>query len=494
MKPSVHDTRRRLLVLALVQGAAADALFRQGPPGLGLLLWAALGVATVTAVAWSSGRTLSLRCGAWLAAAVGFAALIVVRDAEQLLALDFLAGIVCLVLAAWSAAAGDAPGKAPLTAYAVRAVATALQTVAGGLHWLRPDPSPPPSLSPSPSATPSPSSLGRTWLRIGIGALAAVPLLVVFGGLFALADPVFEKAWQRLFSFDFPGLIRRLVVVAVWGWIAAGFGHQLLLPLPLPASLENAPSAPRRSPRVEVLTALSLLAALFLAFVVVQVRYLFGDDTLVRETVDLTYAEYARRGFFELVAVAALLLPVLLLADWLLGNDLRRRALNALILVLLGLLGLIIVSAARRLDLYTTAYGWTQARLYAAAALVWITLVSGWLAVSVIPRQRHRFASGAVAAALVLLVGLHGLNPDAFIARRNLQRAAGGEEFDRHHALRLSADAVPVLVAFGASLQPSERIAWEKALVQRWAQRPSPPWQTWNLARHRARALLLDAP
>ena len=48
----------------------------------------------------------------------------------------------------------------------------------------------------------------------------------------------------------------------------------------------------------------------------VQFRYLFGGAALVQVSETLTYAEYARRGFFELVAVAALLLPIMLLLDW----------------------------------------------------------------------------------------------------------------------------------------------------------------------------------
>ena len=55
---------------------------------------------------------------------------------------------------------------------------------------------------------------------------------------------------------------------------------------------------------------------LFLAFVLVQFRYLFGGAELVRGLTGMSYADYARRGFFELVAVAALSLPLLLLADW----------------------------------------------------------------------------------------------------------------------------------------------------------------------------------
>ena len=72
---------------------------------------------------------------------------------------------------------------------------------------------------------------------------------------------------------------------------------------------------------VELNVVVTILDLLFLAFVIVQFRYLFGGRDLVQQSANLTYAEYARHGFFELVAVAALTLPLLLLGDWLLREE-----------------------------------------------------------------------------------------------------------------------------------------------------------------------------
>ncbi len=73
---------------------------------------------------------------------------------------------------------------------------------------------------------------------------------------------------------------------------------------------------------VEVTIILGLLDVLFLGFVAVQGSYLFGGDRLIASQADLSYADYARRGFFQLVAVAGLSLPVLL---WLARNCDRGR-------------------------------------------------------------------------------------------------------------------------------------------------------------------------
>src|SRR5258706_1517473 len=67
----------------------------------------------------------------------------------------------------------------------------------------------------------------------------------------------------------------------------------------------------------EVAVILGLINLLFLSFVIVQVPYLFGGMELVQNTPDFKLAEYARRGFGELVAVSALVLPILLTSHWL---------------------------------------------------------------------------------------------------------------------------------------------------------------------------------
>ena len=69
---------------------------------------------------------------------------------------------------------------------------------------------------------------------------------------------------------------------------------------------------------VEIGIILGLVNLLFLSFVIFQVPYLFGGMELVQSTPDFKLATYARRGFGELVAVAALVLPLLLATHWLL--------------------------------------------------------------------------------------------------------------------------------------------------------------------------------
>ena len=207
------------------------------------------------------------------------------------------------------------------------------------------------------------------------------------------------------------------------------------------------------------ITALALVDVLFLGFVLVQAVYLFGgSDTLART--GLTYSEYARRGFFELVTVAALVLGLILLLDWLTRfvSGRGRLIINLLHGGLVTLTLVILASALVRMRLYQQEFGLTELRFYTTAFMVWLGIVLVWLAVTVLRVRapvgdnpgRRRFAFGALVVGLALVVALDLINPDALIAATNLARAAAGvgQPLDAEYLGRtLSADAVPAAVA-----------------------------------------------
>jgi hypothetical protein len=253
-------------------------------------------------------------------------------------------------------------------------------------------------------------------------------------------------------------------------------------------------AAPRRFAlgAVEVGTALGLLDLLFASFVLVQIRYFFGGAAHVGATTGLTYSEYARRGFFELVWVAALALPLLLAAHSLLRRDAATvRLFRALAGAQIALLFVIMASAVARMRLYQSEYGLTELRLYTTAFMLWLGLVFVWFAGVVLWRERReRFACGALVSAALVVGALHLLNPDAYIVRANAAHARRGRAFDAEYARALSADAVPAVLAALPSLPREARCALASDLLSRWPADARVDWRTWNVARARARKLV----
>lgn len=242
---------------------------------------------------------------------------------------------------------------------------------------------------------------------------------------------------------------------------------------------------------VEVGVILGLINLLFLSFVIFQLPYLFGGMDLVQNTPDFKLAEYARRGFGELVAVAALVLPVLLVSHWLLRKDDRTASLLYRVLagVQIVLLFVIMASAVQRIVLLTgnLGYGMTTVRLYPLIFMTWLAVVFIWFGATVLRGARKHFAWGALWSALFILGATHVFNPDEFIVRHNLALMREGREFDAGYNGQLSDDALQVLTDSVGQLNDEDRQVLSDQLSRRYCEKhDESDIRSWNLSRHRA--------
>jgi hypothetical protein len=315
-------------------------------------------------------------------------------------------------------------------------------------------------------------------------AIATLPVLV-FGALFASADIFFRDLLVNAVFLSPADVFSHLVLWALFTWLAGSclWGALLAEREPLPETPEI-----RWLPFgfIEAGVVFGLIDGLFLTFVGIQFRYLFGGAGRVKSSSLLTYAEYARRGFFELVTVAALVVPFQLFTHWLLprGNARLQRFYSFVAAVLVVLVFVVMASAIQRMRLYEETFGLTELRLYTTAFMAWLFVVFAWLAFTVLRGRRDRFAFGLLVAGLAVLVGLNGLNPDALIVRRDAAIASQERAFDSAYALSLSPDSVPSLVANFDKVSPAERCTVGRELRRRYLE--SGDWRTWTWSRFRA--------
>jgi len=487
-------TARRLLLGAVLLGILADPLLRNEPWGLGLLVWmVAFAIVAITLVR-QSARTLSAESITWLVAAVLFAACLAWRDTGPLQFFDVVAMLTALVLLAMSLSAVPVPGLAfARVRDLIRAAfGTGLDVATGAIPLVLRD------AELHTAVRPSSDGSVRRILR---ALVIAAPILIVFTLLLTRADPVFGS------FFAFPDVqldvvLSHIFIPGFFAWVVAGWLRRSLMAHPDRADSSNTPF-PLALNTTDLTLALGALNVLFAAFVITQIGWLFGGEALVLRTTGLSYAEYARRGFFELMGVAALLLPVLLVAQALIpASDSRtHRLYRILALSLVVLLGVMMLSAAVRMRLYVQYYGISTDRLFASAAMIWLAIVFLWLALTVLRLRPRTFAAGFLVSGFAVLLTLNVLNPDALVARSNLARGAAGRTgpggADLRYVATLGGDAVPALVsaltgrgAAAGAAAPDDRCAAASMLLGRWAgerrERMSRTWTQWNAARSRA--------
>ncbi|MEU7587903.1 DUF4173 domain-containing protein [Micromonospora sp. NPDC049230] len=404
---------------------------------------------------------------AWAAATIALVAVGTVRAAGWLFAL-------CLVAAAVTGTLAVTGGRSPLgmlVAATLPPAATvrALPWAVRGLRDTRP--------------AGAGIGVGRILTSLAISA----GLLLLFGLLFSSADAVFADLVT--------GLLPDISAASVVGWLVrlALIGAGLLGAAYLvsrPPDLEGLRPGPARpAHRLEWTLPLVLLDTLFAAFVLVQLTVFFGGAGHVLRTAGLTYAQYARGGFWQLLAVTALTLLVIAIAA-------RRapkatRADRLLVRVLLGTLAalslVVVASALYRMQVYTDAYGATRLRLFVTTVELWLGLLFVVVGVAVVRLRAAWLPRLVVGTAVLALLGLALVNPDRLIADRNVDRYLETGRLDVSYLSGLSADAVPALARLPEPMRAC-------ALGQIAAELPHDGLWGANLGRERARQDLATIP
>ena len=304
--------------------------------------------------------------------------------------------------------------------------------------------------SQSETDIPQKSSI-RPWPVLR-GILLAIPIVAFFAALLASADLVFAQrlnSLMALFRLDnLPEYLFRLAYILVIAYILAGIylhaaqrstDEKLLgLDKPLLAPFFGF---------TEAAIVLGSVVLLFAAFVVIQFQYFFGGQANIN-LAGFTYADYARKGFGELVTVAvfALLLFLGLTAITRRDGSTRQKIFSGLGIALLALVAVMLVSAYQRLVLYENAYGFTRLRAYTHVFMIWVAVLLAVVVLLDLLNRQRAFALAALLASLGFAISLMLLNVDTFIFQRNLARFEQGQSLDVGYLASLSPDAIPAMV------------------------------------------------
>lgn len=467
-------TEQRIFGIAgagLILGAIGDLLLRTTPWGINVILWTgAFLIAAAVLIRWQG---IKIAPGIfWLSLPVLFFSVgIAWRDSNTLKSLNVMAICVAFALAALRSGSGQlifgevleySFGLLRALLWAIPGFTAAMERA---YRWL-----------PITKGRPR----GKT-MAVGRGILIAIPLLLLFGKLLTDADAAFEKLISGLFNWNLPELFLHLGWITLFGAIGCGILYRILL-----ANDNHGPFPERPSflsiGIIEAAVVLIMLNLLFSGFIGAQFGYFFGGADVATSSHALSIAVYARRGFFELVAVTLLVLPLLLSMHWLfrIETDRDNRIFGILSGLLVVMLFVVMASALHRMFLYQEMYGLTELRLYTTVFMGWLALVFVWFLLTVLRGMRERFAFGALVAGLSLIAILNIINPDGLIVLTNTAQASSEKDVDICYLATLSDDALPGLIDALPKVKQPVRSYLSQRVLSSLPERESADWRSWN--------------
>lgn len=448
----------RVTGAAAIVGLLAGVLFSFQSPGLG---------ATITLVSAGAAAlvTARRRREPWTLACAILALLLVLpltlRDADWI-------GVLCLFAAAAVFLAGVCGAR------------TLRGIVASGLSW------PLASLRGLPW-------WGRSLRVVGTGGrtpavvrtvVLSLVALGVFGALFASADALFASWVDALVpTLTFGTFVGRAFVAGAVFAMTLGAAYLALNPSQVEALGQESPTP--LAHRFEWLVPVLAVDLVFVGFLAAQAAAVFGGHGYVERTTGLTYADYVHQGFGQLTLATALTLLVVWVAARRAGDGPADRWWLRGSLGLLCLLTLVVVgSALHRMHVYQEAYGFTTLRLTVDVFEGWLGFVVVVVMVAGLLGRGARVTRVALVSGAVALLGLAAINPDAWVAERNIDRYESTGSLDLDYLQGLSDDATPVIVE-----RLPERIS--ECLFQI-GLGPDLELRAWNLGDARAEATLRD--
>nr|WP_265444362.1 DUF4173 domain-containing protein [Acetivibrio straminisolvens] len=343
------------------------------------------------------------------------------------------------------------------------------------------------------------SGRASTVTKIIAGLVLSIPLLLVVISLLSSADKVFDY-WMENVRYLFINVnIADFIVQMIIGVFISIIAFSYLWSLyykkekDFPKAIGECIRIKKIWDPIIVLTVLVSVNLIYVVFTVIQFGYLFGSiGSLLPEGV--TYAEYARKGFFELVLVTLINVSILtsIINLTKTENPIISNVIKIMNSCLVACTMVMLLSAHFRMSLYEQEYGFTYLRVFTHAfmlyifALLVVTLIKVW-------RENFYLLKSYIVISVIAYLALNYFNVDAFIAKNNIRRYElnSNETIDTYYLRYLSNDAVAYIVKLLESEDEQVVYNIKVGLKYRKSMLTSESyWQTFNLSDYRAKKIL----
>ena len=324
---------------------------------------------------------------------------------------------------------------------------------------------------------------GKNALMILVGIIIALPLVICATYYLVQADKTFSD------------IIENILGLLSWNWLR--YIAEIILGIPVAfyifgliygnakgnkedslnkKVLYKAARSMAKVPPVIGSTVLICMNVIYIAFLAVQLRHV-----VMGLPKDMTYAEFARQGFFDLCKVAVLNFAVVVATSILQKRKEKGTKFSKLQIAIMSVLTIgISGTALTKMFMYISVYGLTQKRIYTSTFMIFLIIVFAAIAI----HQFIRINIGKVICitGLILLIAFNYAGVDRTIAKYNISRYEAGtlKMMDMEMMGSLDEGALPEIYKL-----------WKKEMNLNMAELlrripTSYAWSSWSIERQRA--------
>lgn len=296
-----------------------------------------------------------------------------------------------------------------------------------------------------------------------LGLLLSIPLLVIVLPILNSADAAFEMVFSKLFGNLGKWFLRLLITVILFPFIYAvlwGVVHK--------KNLSDAPTAKsigcQIAPAAVSVTLLCVLCVFYLIYLFSQLAY-FTDafQGIFPQDYDNTVAAYAKRGFFETIAISAINLTVVALIALITKREGSKRLpvsvlVPALFIMVFSLF--LLASSTFKMYIYMDCYGLTRRRSMAFVFLLFVLIA--WIAATIrLLAPRFPFMHMIIVACFAIGIAGGYADIDRVVISYNISAWQSGQlrELDLAMTEEMSDSIVPQLIGLLDSEDETVRLS-----------------------------------
>ncbi|MEW9050154.1 MAG: DUF4173 domain-containing protein [Neobacillus sp.] len=323
----------------------------------------------------------------------------------------------------------------------------------------------------------------EVWKKVLTGVLISIPVLFVVLQLLMSADTQFERLMGEIPQWfqmvDAEAVIRVLAVVfctfAFFGLMQVLFKKHINA-----VQQETNNQSSFKIDAIITITVLVLINAVYILFTVVQFKYFFSSSLHG----DFTYAEYARKGFFELLFVTLINLSIIIFVLSFIENVAYtiKRLIQSLLTILVLSSAVMLSSAFLRLSMYEEAYGFSFIRVMAHSFMLFLVVIFAYTLIKIWVEKLSLFHFYFISS-LLYYTSINMIDIEQIIVTKNIERYETSGKIDLHYFNSLSYTGTLGLIEL---YDKNKEIPGLKDLLREKKQESfyeNDSWQSYNLKR-----------